>query len=391
MDGLLAALRLALHVGDGRHDARTCAGITDWAAVAGLAARHRVRPLLLDGLASLGPRSVASGLNGRLSDELRVMPRVRGLRQFAALAEVDGRLAEGGIESIVLKGLPLSQRLHGNPLLRESVDIDLLVSPERFGAAEAILLGTGWRRVRPGFRETPRRKRWHDHLVKDALFVRPGGGVAIELHRRLLNNPHLFNAPFGQLREEAATQTVGARAYLVLGDRHLLPYLACHGLEHYWHRLKWLCDIAALITALDDEWLARSVAAWRRQGLGTALGSAFGLCGGTLRVAPSAALIGLAPGGARSRLIAHLARRKWEGSQPRGWRWALRSLQDNAARFALKASLRYALFELARLLVAPHEFGRPDLPDRWLWLAPLLRPAAWIVKALGRHRDRKTG
>ena len=385
MKGLLAALRLGLRAGDGR-DADTLAGIADWPAVARLATRHRVRPLLLEGLASTEVRSAASGIEARLR-ELRVAPRVRGLRQLAALAEVHDRLAAGGIDSIVLKGLPLSQRLHGNPLLRESIDIDLLVSPERFGAARDILLETGWRRVGPDFRETPRRRRWYDRLVKDALFVRPGG-VAIELHRRLLNNPHLFDASFGELREQEATETVGGRAYRVLGDAHLVPYLACHGVEHYWHRLKWLCDIAALVAALDEERLARWVAAWRRLGLGMPLGSALGLCGRTLRAAPP----GLAPYGTRARLIARLARREWEGGRDDGgWRWAVRSLQGRAVRLALKADLRYVLFELARLLIAPHEFDRPDLPDRWLWLAPLLRPAAWIAKALKGRRTEDAG
>ena len=384
MDGLLAALRLGLRLGDRGNDARACAGIADWPAVAGLATRHRVRPLLLEGLASPEARSAAGGLAERLP-ELRIAPRARGLLQLATLAEVSDRLAAGGIHTIVLKGLPLSQRLHGNPLGREAVDIDLLVSPERFRAAEDSLLEDGWRRVRPDFRETPRRKRWHDRLVKDALFVRPNG-VAVELHRRLLNNPHLFDAPFQQLWEEGVTQTIDGRAYRVLGDGHLLPYLACHGLEHYWHRLRWLCDIAALTGAMDDERLARCAAGWRRPGLGTALGSALSLCERTLSARPSAASLGLTPDGARERLVARIARRKWEGEQPRGWRWALSSLEASVVRFALKADHRYALFELARLLVAPHELGRPDLPDRWLWLVPLLRPAAWVAKALAGRR-----
>ena len=385
MQALLAALRLGLRLGDGRRDADACAGVADWSAVARLATRHRVRPLLLEGLASAEARSAANGLEGQLR-ELRVVPRARGLRQLAALAEVHERLVAGGIDSIVLKGLPLSQRLHGNPLLRESIDIDLLVPPERFGAAEEILLGSGWRRTRPDFRETPKRRLWHDRLVKDALFVRPGG-VAVELHRRLLNNPHLFDARFEALREDGATQTVGGRAYRVLGDAHLLPYLACHGVEHYWHRLKWLCDIAALVAAMGEDGLARRTAPWLRLGLGAPLGSALGLCASTLRAVPP----GLAPDGARTRMVASLARRGWEEQRVGGWRWAARSLEGLAVRLALKADPRYALFELARLLIAPHEFGRPDLPDRWLWLAPLLRPARWIGKALRGRRAEGAG
>ena len=389
LDGLVAGLRLGLGIGDARADAAVCAGVADWRAVARLATYHRVRPLLLEGLACPAARATGSGLEERLR-WLRVAPRRRGLGQIAALAETAGALAGRGIDCIVLKGLPLSQRLHGNPLARESIDIDLLVAPASFEAAAETLLQGGWRQARPDFRQTPRRKRWHDRLVKDSLFVRPlgerGGALAVELHRRLLNNPFLFDAPFERLRADGATQTVAGRAYRVLGDGQLLPYLAYHGLEHYWHRLKWLCDIAAAVAALDEDRFGRVVADCRGRGLGAALGSALGLCARALCIDPPPAARGLPLDGRRAKLVARLARRQWDGERPGGRRWMLRSVEGQAVRFALKADPRYVLFELARLMIAPHELGRPDLPDRWLWLVPLLRPVAWTARALGRLR-----
>lgn len=381
MDGLLAALRLGLRVGDGR-DAAACAGIADWPAVARLAIRHRVRPLLLSGLASAKAKAAGSGLEDRLR-ELRIGPQVRGLRQLSDLGLIADTFAADGIDFVVLKGLPLSQRLHGSPLLRESIDIDLLVAPNRFEDALKSLTGSGWRCVRPNFRETPRRKRWHDGIVKDRLFARAGGGTAIELHHRLLNNPSLFNPPFERLLADGRLQAVAGRRYPVLGDDHLLPYLACHGLEHYWHRLKWLCDIAALVAALDDERLGRLAERCGRQGLGAAFGSAFRLCADELRVGAKA----LEPSadGLRVRMVSRRARREWRSDYAQGPRWALNAATGWALRFVLKGDLRYVLFELARLLVAPWEFGRPDLPDRWLWLHPVLRPATWIARALRRR------
>ncbi len=392
--GLLAGLRLGLGAGETRADARRCADIADWRAVARLAARHRVRPLLLEGLASPAARALGCGLEERLRG-LCDIPRWRGLRQLAALAETADALARGGIDCIVLKGLPLGQRLHGNPLLRESIDIDLLVAPDDFAAAAAALRSRGWRRASPNFRETPLRNRWHERLVKDNLFVRAagqrGGPLAIELHRRLLNNPYLFDAPFGRLMADGAAQTVAGRAYRVLGDGHLLPYLACHGLEHYWHRLKWLCDIAAAAAALDEERFGRVAASCRARGLEGALAAALGLCSRTLGIELPGAVTGLPLDGRRARLVARLARREWDGDWSRGWRWMLCSAERHAARFALKADRRYALFELARLMLAPHEFGKPDLPDRWLWLTVLLRPAVWLARAAGRLRKRPPG
>ena len=36
---------------------------------------------------------------------------------------------------LVLKGLPLAQRLYGDPFVREAADIDLLIAPESVLAA----------------------------------------------------------------------------------------------------------------------------------------------------------------------------------------------------------------------------------------------------------------
>lgn len=386
MEGLCAALRLALGTAEGAGTAQACAGIVDWPAVGRLATHHRIRPLLLKGLGAAEDR-IGGGFAQRLGD-LRLQPQRRGLRQLAALPAVCSQLAASGVDCIVLKGLPLSQRLHGNPLARESIDIDLLVSPDLFGTAEELLLDQGWRRARPDFPQTPRRKRWHDGLVKDALYVPRRGGVAVELHRRLLNNPHLFNAPFGDLLEEGATQTVAGHAYRVLGDVHLLPYLACHGLEHCWHRLKWLCDFVAL-EALDAEGFTALAGACRGAGLAVALDSAMNLAA-PLRASPTAVPKGRTPGGARSRLVAGLAHAEWAGEAAGGWRWAFRSAKRTVSRFLWKGDFRYALFEVARLLIAPHDLGRSNLPDRWLWLAPLLRPAVWIGKALGLRPSRRS-
>ena len=70
----------------------------------------------------------------------------------------------------MLKGPPLSQRLYGHPLARMARDIDLLVAPRTFQAAERVLLENGWRRVVPNFPETPTRNRWyrrfrHEHVL----------------------------------------------------------------------------------------------------------------------------------------------------------------------------------------------------------------------------------
>ena len=385
LDGLLAGLRLALGTGDPRADAAALSGVADWDAVAGLAAYHRVAPLLVKGLGTGGVRLAGSGIEPRLG-RLRGRALIRGLGQLAALKQAAGALAENDLPCIVLKGLPLGRRLHGDLLTREAIDIDLLVSPDAFAGAERALRARGWRRIFPDFRETPVRKRWCEALAKESVLSGPsragGRGPTIELHRRLLNNPFLLDVPFERLYANGCTVEIEGHAFRILGDEDLLPYLACHGLEHYWHRLKWLCDIAVLLRSIDDDRLGRVVARCREEGLESALAPAFALCAEALHTAMPRAAASLPSGGRRAALIARFARRAWEGREVGAWRRIGRDFEKQAARFFMKTDLRYGLHELAKCVIAPHDFRWVDLPDKLFFLYGLLRPFAWVARRL---------
>lgn len=390
LDGLLAGLRLALGTGERESDAARLSGVTDWNAVARLAGYHRVGPLLHQGFELEAARLSGRGIMHRIRQH-RDRARIRGLRQLEALKDAAAGFAGEGIPCIVLKGLPLSRRLHGQPFVRESIDIDLLVSPDAFPAAERALRNRGWHRHLPDFRETPLRKRWYETLVKESLFARPDRadgkpGPVLELHRRLLRNPFLLDAPFERLYADGAAVELGGCIFRTLGDDDQLAYLGCHGLEHFWQRLTWLCDFAALVRSMEETRLGEAVARCRADGLSIALAPAFGLCEEALQAAVPLAAAPLPFRGRQSLLVARLARHAWRA--PGGWRGVAWSVETQGARIFLKTDVRYRRHELARFVIAPHDFGRFDLPDRLFFLYPLLRPVVWLVKIVRRLRGR---
>lgn len=392
LDGLLAGLRLALGTGDPPADAAALSRVADWGAVTDLVAYHRVAPLFLKGLGEVDDVRPAGGIEARLR-RLRDRALVRGLGQIDALKQAAGALAANGIPCIVLKGLPLSSQLHGQPLAREAIDVDLLVAPDTFPRAERVLGEHGWRRIFPDFRETPLRKRWYEALVKDAVLAGPhrGGGPrpVIELHHRLLDNPFLLDAPFKRLYAHGCTVEIDGHPFRTLGDDDQLPYLACHGLWHYWHRLKWLCDIAVLVRSIDDDRLARLVARCREDGLEYALAPAFALCEEALHTGIPRAAASLPHGRRRAALVARFACRAWDGREPSALQGLARDIEIKVARLFRKSGVRYGLFELARFMIAPHDFGRLNLPDRLFFLYPLLRPVIWLVIIVQRLRGRR--
>lgn len=384
-EGLLAALRIALGVGVRAADIETLSGVVDWAGIGQLAQRHRVVSLALGGLESVAESHLARAVPPPLRRQmaLRTMQQLEGLRLAADC------LAERGIPSIVLKGLPLSQRLFGTPLARDCFDIDLLISPDATDAAQQALTSRGWQLHKPTYRPTPVRNRAYNHFVKDRLLMGPGG--RLELHHRLTNNPFLLQVSFDALREEAATAKIGSRSFPVLSDADLLVYLSVHGQLHRFSRLKWLCDMAALLMATDRNVIEATLSRCRLARLEpqAVFGDALALCRESLHLDRS---MGDALGArdARSRRTVQSIRSNWAGPRAgEGRQGVSRALDEARGATTMKWSVRVFAHEVSRLFVAPYDFGRPNLPD-WLFLLNVpLRPFVWLVKRIGFERDQR--
>ena len=371
VDALFAGLRAAL--GIGRHEENLAAleRVDDWDAVARLAMRNRVVLLVTRGLRNSGADSPqAEAALG----PLRQHAIQRGLSQLAGLRQAVDCLSGQGIDSLVLKGLPLSARLFGSPLERECHDIDLLVpSPT---AADALMRG-GWDRSEPSFKPTPARDRYYDRYVKDRVLVGPGG--ALEVHHRLVNNPFLYPVRFQELRAAGVQVQVGGSLHSTLGDSDLLAYLCVHGQMHRWSRLKWLCDVAALLASVGEEGFLNAVEQGRRRGLrpGPAFGTAMRLCREALHMELPAAAMSLAYGGGIHRQIRKTQRLWNRKGGGRGLHGIARRIDLMGTALAINPSWRGAAHELARLLAAPNDLDRVNLPDWVFRLRVPLRPVLW--------------
>ncbi|MFL5845915.1 MAG: glycosyltransferase [Solirubrobacteraceae bacterium] len=68
----------------------------------------------------------------------------RALVLEAVLEDVLGLLGDAGVPALPIKGPRLARAAHGDPGLRPSVDLDVLVAPARLRAAEAALAAAGY-------------------------------------------------------------------------------------------------------------------------------------------------------------------------------------------------------------------------------------------------------
>ncbi len=385
VDGLFAGLRAALGVGRREANLAALERVDDWNAVARLAGRHRVVSLTLRGLRRSG--AACPEAEAALGPP-RAAANARGLSQLAGLRAAVESLGKHGVPSLVLKGLPLSVRLFGTPLDRENYDIDLLVPPSATAAATAALTEEGWKMRVPTFEPTPARDRYFERYVKNRVFVGPGG--TLELHHRPLNNPFALPARFEDLAADSASVAVGGETFPTLGDNDLLVYLCVHGQLHRWSRLKWLCDVAALVASVEEDGFVEAVERVRRLGLapGPVFGTALLLCRDALHLELPAAAAPLASGawtGRQARKTRNLWNRPGGG---RGLQGAARRIDEMRTALIVNPGWRGAAHELARLFASPYDLGRINLPDLLFFLYPLLRPALWLASRLDRIRAR---
>ncbi|MEN3357650.1 MAG: hypothetical protein V7637_1632 [Mycobacteriales bacterium] len=239
-------------------------GPVDWDLFERLVGRHRVLPLVhRGGLAGLG---APDDLVARVGVRARAAA-VRALAQLDLVTELVGLLRAAGIDVLVLKGLPLAQAGYGDLAARDPGDIDLLIDPAQVAAATRLLVGRGlavqtWPKGPPPALIEPALRRAADlPALGEISFT--GEGTRIDLHWRLFANPALFPMRPAWLTEPAEVLVGPVRLPVLPADQRW-PYLAVHGTEHGWRRLKWLADVPAVARtaagAAPDRRADRSVA-----------------------------------------------------------------------------------------------------------------------------------
>src|SRR5688572_24367882 len=244
--GVAVALRLALGTPSlaDRH--------ADWSHVFDVASRELLVPLAWW---RSGPliRSHAPPAIGHAWRRTALAAHLRGQQQLELLRIATGALDDAGVEAVVLKGMPLGERLYGDPFVRCSADIDLYVPARQRTRATVALETVGWRRGTGG-------PPWHEtwSLWRDETEFH------LEVHSSLVSD-HLAHLPVGA--PEIAIMAVGGEVVRAHGGAFVAPYLAAHLATHQLPPLLWLVDFATLWGRLSDSERLQAERAARMAGL----------------------------------------------------------------------------------------------------------------------------
>jgi hypothetical protein len=352
-------------------------GAIDPELLARVARRHQVSALVATALTKAGQT-----VPNRLRSQAEAAQR-RALTQLGLALELVEILERAGIPTVLLKGVALSQRAFGSPLLRGAVDIDLLIRPQDVGAAWRALARTGLRQITPPAPLEGARLALFCRAAKDSLHRDPGGGPVLELHWRLADE--MADPLMPSEAALAITTLAPGRSVQVLDDPILFLYLCTHGAAHGWARIKWLADVAALLHSSPDGGRALWLHAAGNGGT-IAAGSAILLAQELFGLAPPPGFC--APRGARIALLLWLARRilragdgarELEATLWRGW-------AEMLAKMLVAASWRGRLAVMRRIVLAGEDIARVPLPDFLIWLYPVLRVPLLVHRRVARWR-----
>lgn len=165
------------------------------------------------------------------------------------------QLNEEKIPHLFLKGPVLSKILYSDPLLKCSVDIDILTSFEYLERLHSVLWKNGYRLIYPSFDLNKTERNINYRISHHYNFRHTGKNVHIELHWKLMNPEVLLPINFEELYNRAVEVYINQHKVRTMGNSDYLLYLAVHGSKHRWYSLGWLKDYSEVIRqASPDEY-----------------------------------------------------------------------------------------------------------------------------------------
>ena len=178
------------------------------------------------------------------------------IRSHAAESErIRQGLADSGLTFLFIKGVTLNILAYGSLGLKQAADIDLLIEPDAYEEACAVLAGLGYGCSTPGPLPPDKLARWAGQ-VKDTVWSHPERRIDVDLHQRLNANPQLLASVTAASPSQQVKVTPGITLPTLARD-DLISYLCVHGTFSGWNRLKWIADLNALLQKEDEAGLER--------------------------------------------------------------------------------------------------------------------------------------
>jgi hypothetical protein len=235
----------------------------DWPRLLLLAEEHGVTGHLAASLSDANAVVVPQEIKQELHKRQRAQTFLT-LRLTAELFRVLERFAEKSIPAVVIKGPVLAMQAYGDPAMRSYGDLDLLVRQRDIRRATEAMLASGYEAA------VPLSAIDAGKIPGQYLFLRRDSKLLVELHNDLTLRYFPRPLPIEDFFVRQIRVRLDAQEAPALAVEDELVLICIHGAKHFWERLIWIADVAALVTrqsGIDWELAAKSAKAVRAEHL----------------------------------------------------------------------------------------------------------------------------
>jgi hypothetical protein len=242
----------------------------DWSLLLPLADEHGVLGLLAKRLHRDEELSVPEEVRQKLREKQRAL-LLFTLGLTAELFRLLKKFSVAGMEALVVKGPVLSARAYGDSGVRQYEDADLLMRERDVLRFTELMTSEGYEP------RIPLRAIAAGKIPGEYLFRWPHTNRRIELHTEQTLRYFPRRLPVEEFFERKTRVSFDAHAVPALSAEDELLLCCIHGAKHFWERLMWVADVAALVSRQEDlDWdraflTAREVGAERMLSLGLLL------------------------------------------------------------------------------------------------------------------------
>jgi len=218
----------------------------NWPRVLAIADEHGLQPLLSARLraADIDP---PAEIWQQLQDAQRSQI-IFTLSLTAELFRVLERFASAGIEVLLTKGPALAARCYGDPGSRQYSDLDLVARNADIRRATETMMALGYEP------KVPVKAMEAGKFPGEYVFVRPDTKLMVEFHTEKTFRYHPRQIPVEKVFLRRTTVRFDGREVPVLSTEDELMLISIHAAKHFWTRLMWVADVAALISQQGIDW-----------------------------------------------------------------------------------------------------------------------------------------
>ena len=213
----------------------------DWARLLVLAEEHGVEGHLASFLREFEGALVPLAITQTLVDRKRAQ-NFYTLRLNAELFRLLDQFRSQGIGAVVTKGPVLAVQAYSDPAMRSYGDLDLLVGQRDIRRATEVMITAGYAPA------VPLSAIDAGKIPGQYLFTRPDSKLIVELHNDLTLRYFPRRLPLEEFFARQILVRVDAHDVPALSVEDELVLICIHGAKHFWERLMWIADVAALVS-----------------------------------------------------------------------------------------------------------------------------------------------